>query len=79
MREEEGIRRRKKKEEGEGSRRRMKEEIRLLGRPKSTMDNMDEHESSSIGLEGVGIVIHGSSGGFPLIVWDQNSSSIDLY
>ena len=30
---------------------------------KSTMDNMDDHPPSSIGLEGVWMVIHGSSRG----------------
>ena len=36
---------------------------------KSTMDNMDDHPSSSIGLEGVCVVIHGSSGGPWMVVW----------
>ena len=36
---------------------------------KSTMDNMDGHPSSSIGLEGVWMVSHGSSGGPWMVVW----------
>ena len=35
----------------------------------STMDNMDDHPSSSIGLEGVWMVIHGSSVGPWMAVW----------
>ena len=36
---------------------------------KSTMDNMDDHPSSSIGLEGVWMVIHGSSRGPWMVAW----------
>ena len=37
-------------------------------RVKSTMDNMDDHPSSSIGLESVWMVIHGSSVGPWMVV-----------
>ena len=36
---------------------------------RSTMDNMDDHPSSIIGLEGLWMVIHGSSRGPWMVIW----------
>jgi len=38
-------------------------------RVKNTMENMDDHPSSSIGLEGVWMGIRGSSRGPWMVVW----------